>query len=115
MYLRQEFNLTGALSYLRGETYALPFACVFAVGLPETDAFPCGAAVLLPMAVLSLVVPRFTKSDGGSVSPLLGVWLLCMSAGLYGLFLFMQVHLLEAPCSCTWAPNTRCKWPCSCT
>lgn len=41
----QEFNLSGALSYLR---------------------------VLTPMAIISLVVPRFTKQDGGSVSMLLG-------------------------------------------
>jgi|EP01046_Picozoa_sp_COSAG06_P049201 Ca2+:H+ antiporter len=37
---QQEFNLSGALSYLR---------------------------VLTPMAILSLVVPRFTRKDGGEI------------------------------------------------
>jgi Ca2+/H+ antiporter len=42
------------------------------------------------MATLSLVVPRFTNEKGGQVSTTLGVWLLCMSAVLYGVFLFLQ-------------------------
>ena len=32
-------------------------------------------------ATLSLVVPRFTRHEGGTISTLLGAWLLCMSAG----------------------------------
>ena len=60
----QEYNFSGALSYL---------------------------GVLTPLAVLSLVVPRFTLSTpGGSVSTLLGFFLLFTSAGLYLVFLFLQ-------------------------
>jgi Ca2+:H+ antiporter len=60
----QEYNLSGALSYL---------------------------GVLIPLAVLTLIVPRFTESaPGGSVSPLMGYFLLFMSAGLYMVFLFLQ-------------------------
>jgi len=61
----QEYNFSGALSYL---------------------------GVLTPLAVLSLVVPRFTLSTpGGSVSTLLGFFLLFTSAGLYLVFLFLQM------------------------
>ena len=63
LFHEQNFNLSGALSYLR---------------------------VLTPMAILSLVVPRFTRHDGGQVSTPLGIWLLLMSGGLYGVFLFHQ-------------------------
>jgi Ca2+:H+ antiporter len=62
----QAYNLTGAFSYL---------------------------GVLTPMAVLGLVVPRFTLSTAdGSVSPLLGVYLIVMSAGLYAAFLILQMQ-----------------------
>jgi len=61
----QEYNFSGALSYL---------------------------GVLTPLAILSLVVPRFTLSTpGGSVSTLLGFFLLFTSAGLYLVFLFLQM------------------------
>lgn len=60
----QDYNLSGALSYL---------------------------GVLTPLAVLTLVIPRFTQSaPGGSVSLLLAFFLLFMSAGLYSVFLFLQ-------------------------
>ncbi len=60
----QTYNLPGALSYL---------------------------SVLAPLTILSLVVPSFTNSHpGGGVSPLLGFYLLFMSAGLYSVFLFLQ-------------------------
>ena len=62
----QEYNLSGASSYL---------------------------GVLIPLAVMTLVVPRFTESaPGGSVSPLMGFFLLFMSAGLYIVFLFLQTN-----------------------
>lgn len=62
----QNYNLSGAVSYL---------------------------SVLIPLAVLTLVIPRFTNSSpGGSVSPLLGYFLLFMSAGLYLVFLFIQTN-----------------------
>ncbi len=61
---QQSYNLPGASSYL---------------------------SVLIPLAVLSLIIPRFTQSaPGGSVSPLLGFFLIFMSAGLYLVFLFLQ-------------------------
>jgi len=61
----QDYNFSGALSYL---------------------------GVLTPLAVLSLVIPRFTLSTpGGSVSTLLGFFLLFTSAGLYLVFLFLQM------------------------
>jgi len=59
----QEFNLAGARSYL---------------------------TVLIPLAVISLVVPRFTSAPSGEVSPLFGVYLVVMSAGLYVVFLILQ-------------------------
>ncbi len=60
----QDYNLSGASSYL---------------------------GVLIPLAVLSLIIPRFTQSaPGGSVSPLMGFFLIFMSAGLYIVFLFLQ-------------------------
>ena len=60
----QDYNLSGASSYL---------------------------GVLIPLAVLSLIIPRFTQSaPGGSVSPLMAFFLIFMSAGLYLVFLFLQ-------------------------
>jgi Ca2+:H+ antiporter len=60
----QDYNFSGARSYL---------------------------GVLIPLAVLSLIVPRFTLSTpGGSVSTLLGFFLLFSSAGLYLVFLLLQ-------------------------
>ena len=60
----QEYNLPGARAYL---------------------------GVLFPLAVLGLVVPRFTTSaPGGQVSGLLAIYLLIMSAGLYAVFLLIQ-------------------------
>jgi len=48
-------------------------------------------SVLFPLAVLGLVVPRFTTSaPGGQVSPLMAVYLVIMSTGLYALFLVVQ-------------------------
>jgi len=62
----QEYNLSGASSYL---------------------------GVLIPLSVMTLVVPRFTESaPGGSVSSLMGFFLLFMSAGLYIVFLFLQTR-----------------------
>ena len=47
--------------------------------------------VLFPLAVLGLVLPRFTTSaPGGELSPLMEVFLLVMSFGLYGVFLLIQ-------------------------
>ena len=61
---RQEYNLSGANAYL---------------------------AVLVPLAVLTLIVPRFTTSaPGGNVSLLQAVFLLITSAGLYVTFLLVQ-------------------------
>lgn len=60
----QDYNFSGARSYL---------------------------GVLIPLAVLSLIVPRFTLSTpGGSVSTLLGFFLLFSSGGLYLVFLLLQ-------------------------
>ncbi|MEM8955439.1 MAG: calcium:proton antiporter [Verrucomicrobiota bacterium] len=62
----QSYNLTGVFSYL---------------------------GVLTPLAVLALVVPRYTLSTAdGSVSPLLGVYLILMSGGLYAAFLLLQMQ-----------------------
>ncbi len=62
---RQEYNLSGANAYL---------------------------SVLVPLAVLSLVVPRFTHSaPGGSPSFLQAAFLLITSAALYVTFLFVQI------------------------
>jgi len=49
--------------------------------------------VLLPLAALSLVIPRFTESSpGGTLSPLLTFYLLFMSVALYCTFLFLQTR-----------------------
>ncbi len=62
----QEYNLSGALSYL---------------------------SVLVPLSILSLVLPRFTTSQpGGFVSPFMEICLLVMSIGLYIVFLFLQTN-----------------------
>jgi len=60
----QEYNLSGASAYL---------------------------GVLFPLALLGLVVPRFTTSaPGGQVSMLMAFYLVIMSAGLYCVFLLIQ-------------------------
>lgn len=62
----QEYNLSGALSYL---------------------------GVLVPLSVLSLVVPSFTRStEGGYLSPFMEVCLLLISGGLYVVFLYLQTN-----------------------
>ncbi|MEM7145545.1 MAG: calcium:proton antiporter [Verrucomicrobiota bacterium] len=62
----QSYNLTGAFAYL---------------------------GVLTPLAVLALVIPRYTPSTSdGSVSPLLGVYMIVMSGGLYAAFLVLQMQ-----------------------
>jgi Ca2+:H+ antiporter len=62
---RQEYNLSGANAYL---------------------------GVLVPLAVLTLIVPRFTTSaPGANVSFLQATFLLVTSAGLYIIFLFVQM------------------------
>jgi len=61
---RQEYNLSGANAYL---------------------------GVLVPLCVLTLIVPRFTQSaPGGNVSSLQAAFLLITSAGLYVTFLLVQ-------------------------
>jgi Ca2+:H+ antiporter len=48
-------------------------------------------AVLLPLSVLGLVLPRFTvSSPGPTFSPLQAAFLSCMSVSLYGVFLALQ-------------------------
>jgi Ca2+:H+ antiporter len=48
-------------------------------------------AVILPLAVLGLVLPRFTvSSPGPTLSPLQSAFLILMSVGLYGVFLAIQ-------------------------
>ncbi|MGH7351132.1 MAG: calcium:proton antiporter [Candidatus Methylomirabilales bacterium] len=48
-------------------------------------------AVILPLSVLGLVLPRFTVSTPGpTFSPLQSAFLICMSVGLYGVFLAIQ-------------------------
>jgi Ca2+:H+ antiporter len=60
----QSYNLRGASSYL---------------------------GVLVPLAGLSLILPRFmTGAPGGAVTPLVGTWLILVSIGLYGAFLWIQ-------------------------
>lgn len=63
-YREQEYNLQGANAFL---------------------------AVILPLAVLGLVLPSFTKSSPGpTLSPLQSVFLILMSLVLYGVFLGIQ-------------------------
>jgi Ca2+:H+ antiporter len=60
----QEYNLKGSVAYL---------------------------GVIVPLAGLGIVLPRFTTSaPGGEASPLMSIYLLVMSAGLYGVFLAIQ-------------------------
>src|SRR5918992_628082 len=48
-------------------------------------------AVMVPLAVLGLVLPSFTvSSPGPTFSPLQAIFLIIMSAGLYGVFLAIQ-------------------------
>jgi Ca2+:H+ antiporter len=59
-----EYNLEGARSYL---------------------------AVIFVLAILCLVLPRFTTSaPGGAVSPLMAFFLIAVSVGLYAIFLHLQ-------------------------
>ena len=47
--------------------------------------------VLLPLSVLGLVLPRFTRSSAGpTLSPLQSLFLISMSVGLYAVFLAIQ-------------------------
>lgn len=47
--------------------------------------------VLIPLAGLSLILPRFMPgAPRGEVTPLVGVWLIVVSIGLYGAFLWIQ-------------------------
>ena len=47
--------------------------------------------VIIPLAGLGIILPRYTTSaPGGEVSPLMAVYLIAMSAGLYGVFLAIQ-------------------------
>ena len=47
--------------------------------------------VLLPLSVLGLVLPRFTRSSAGpTLSTLQSIFLITMSVGLYGVFLAIQ-------------------------
>lgn len=47
--------------------------------------------VLIPIAGLSLILPRYLPTaPGGEVTPLVGVWLVIVSVVLYGAFLWIQ-------------------------
>ena len=49
--------------------------------------------VLLPLSVLGLVLPRFTRSSAGpTLSSLQSIFLITMSVGLYGVFLAIQTR-----------------------
>ena len=63
-YKEQIYNLKGATAYI---------------------------AVIIPLAGLGLILPRYTTSaPGGEVSPMMGVYLIIMSLTLYGVFLAIQ-------------------------
>jgi len=48
-------------------------------------------AVIIPLAGLGIVLPRYTTSaPGGEASPLMAVFLILMSVGLWGVFLAIQ-------------------------
>ncbi|MEM7462503.1 MAG: calcium:proton antiporter [Pseudomonadota bacterium] len=48
-------------------------------------------AVLIPLASLSLILPRYTQSaPGGELSLIQSIFLILMSVGLYGIFLAIQ-------------------------
>ena len=69
--------LLGGLRY-REQTYNLQGANAF-------------LAVIMPLAVLSLILPDFTESaPGPTLSPLHTAFLVIMSVGLYGVFLAIQ-------------------------
>jgi Ca2+:H+ antiporter len=73
----QEYNLRGASAYL---------------------------GVIIPLAAMCIVMPRFTTSTSdSSASPLLSVFLIVMSVGLYGTFLAIQAarhsHYFKQPAS----------------
>jgi Ca2+:H+ antiporter len=69
--------LAGGLRY-REQTYNLQGANAF-------------LAVIVPLAVLSLVLPNYTASSPGpTFSPLHATFLIVMSVGLYGVFLAIQ-------------------------
>jgi Ca2+:H+ antiporter len=60
----QAFNLKGSVAYL---------------------------GVIIPLAGLGIILPRYTTSaPGGEASPLMSVYLIVMSIGLYGVFLAIQ-------------------------
>jgi len=47
--------------------------------------------VIIPLAGLGIILPRYTTSaPGGEASPLMSVYLIAMSIGLYGVFLAIQ-------------------------
>jgi len=47
--------------------------------------------VIIPLAGLGLILPRYMPSaPGGQVTPLVGAWLIVVSVGLYGTFLWIQ-------------------------
>ena len=47
--------------------------------------------MILPLSVLGLILPNYTRSTlGPTLSPFQMVWLSLMSAGIYGIFLFLQ-------------------------
>ena len=68
--------LVGGLKY-HEQTYSLQGANAF-------------LAVIVPLAVLGLVLPNFTSSPGGTLSPLHEGFLILMSVGLYAVFLAIQ-------------------------
>ena len=48
-------------------------------------------AVIIPLAGLGIILPRYTTSaPGGEVSPMMGIYLIVMSLSLYGVFLAIQ-------------------------
>lgn len=48
-------------------------------------------AVIIPLAGLGIILPRYTVSaPGGEVSPLMAIYLIAMSISLYGVFLAIQ-------------------------
>jgi Ca2+:H+ antiporter len=88
--------LLGGLRY-REQTYNLQGANAF-------------LAVIVPLAVLGLVLPNFTQSSPGpTLSPLLAIFFILMSVGLYGVFLAIQNvrhrDYFQAPASADVAPG----------
>ena len=69
--------LVGALRY-KEQVYSLKGASAY-------------LGVIIPLAGLGIVLPRYTTSaPGGEVSPLVAVYLIIMSIALYGVFLAIQ-------------------------